>query len=173
MLYVMSTGNCTALSALPNCNFLSFVYYSFFSCCNSCFYFMFQIFTLFNMHLFFDMFYFNIFNIHKHFFNNSIPIMELMLILPKIIIIIIWIAYRNPMFRKKIQKLSNYKDLQIEVAKCVNLKLQLSFCREKLDIIKNRTENHVSKILGHISISDLQKITLCGTVHIIRKTRSI
>ena len=40
-------------------------------------------------------------------------------------------------------------------------------------LVKNGTENYISKIPGNIRITELQKIVLLGTAHILRRSLSI
>jgi len=40
-------------------------------------------------------------------------------------------------------------------------------------LVKMRTENYIGKIPGNIRITELQKIVLLGTAHILRRTLSI
>jgi len=40
-------------------------------------------------------------------------------------------------------------------------------------LVKKRTENYIGKIPGNIRITELQKIVLLGTAHILRRTLSI
>ena len=66
---------------------------------------------------------------------------------------------------KTMEKLTEYKDLEIENEKTSD---HWSFraCQ------KGR-ENYIGKIPGNIRITELQKTVLLGTAHILRKTLSI
>jgi len=41
------------------------------------------------------------------------------------------------------------------------------------ELVKKRIENYIGKIPGNIRITELQKIVLLGTAHILRRTLSI
>ena len=76
--------------------------------------------------------------------------------------------------KKEFKKLATYKDLQIEVTRMWQLETTIiPVVIGALGMIKKGTETHVNKIPGNISIPELQKITLMGTAHILRKTLSI
>ena len=76
--------------------------------------------------------------------------------------------------KKEFQKLSNYTDLRIEVTKMWSLDTTVvPVVIGALGTIKKGTEKYVEKLPGQPSLSELQKITLMGTSHILRKALSI
>ena len=76
--------------------------------------------------------------------------------------------------KKEYKKLSNYKDLQIEVTKMWGLDTTIvPVVIGALGMIKKGTKKHLEKLPGNPSLAELQKITLLGTSHILRKTLSI
>ena len=75
---------------------------------------------------------------------------------------------------KEFKKLSHYKDLSIEVTKMWSLKTSIvPVVIGALGTIKKGTEQHIEKLPGNPSLRELQKITLMGTAHILRKALSI
>ena len=75
---------------------------------------------------------------------------------------------------KEFEKLSKYKDLEIEVTKMWQLKTQtVPVIVGALGTIGKGLDKHLEKIPGNPSINEIQKITLLGTVHILRKTLSM
>ena len=75
---------------------------------------------------------------------------------------------------KIFEKLSKYKDLEIEVTKMWHLKTTaLPVVVGALGIVAKTTPNYVSQIPGAPSLTELQKITLMGTTHILRKVLSM
>ena len=75
---------------------------------------------------------------------------------------------------KEVEKLSKYKDLEIEVTKMWEMKTStVPIVVGALGLIKRGLEKCVSQIPGHIRIEELQKIALLGNAHILRKTLSI
>ena len=75
---------------------------------------------------------------------------------------------------KEFDKLSKYKDLEIEIRKMWNLKTTIvPVIVGALGMIKKGTQAHLDKIPGHHSIQEIQKIVLTSTAHILRKTLSI
>ena len=80
---------------------------------------------------------------------------------------------------KIFEKLSKYKDLEIEVTKMWHLKTTtlpvvigaLGIVAASLGIAAKATPNYVSQIPGAPSLTELQKITLMGTAHILRKVQ--
>ena len=72
------------------------------------------------------------------------------------------------------EKLSKYKDLEIEVEKLWHMKtVTIPVVIGALGMIKKGTEKHLDKIPESPNLGELQKITLTGTAHILRKTLSI
>ena len=75
---------------------------------------------------------------------------------------------------KEFEKLSKYKDLQIEVTNMWSLETTIvPVVIGALGMIKKGTEKHIEKLPGKPSLHELQKITLMGTAHILRKALSI
>ena len=75
---------------------------------------------------------------------------------------------------KTTEKLSKYKDLEIEVERMWGLKTTtVQVVMEALGTIKNDMENYSNKIPGNINIYELQKITLLSTAHLLLRVLSI
>ena len=75
---------------------------------------------------------------------------------------------------KEFEKLSKYKDLEIEVTKMWQLKTQtVPVDVGLLGKIGKGIDKHLEKIPGNPGINEIQKITLLGTAHILRKTLSM
>ena len=67
---------------------------------------------------------------------------------------------------KIFEKLSKYKDLEIEVTKIWHLKVTaLPVAISALVMVAKTTPNYVSQIPGAPSLTELPKITLMGTLH--------
>ena len=72
------------------------------------------------------------------------------------------------------EKLSKYKDLEIEITKMWGLKkITVPVVIGALGVVKKGIEKHTDKIPGKINITELQKIALLGSSHILRKVLSI
>ena len=72
-----------------------------------------------------------------------------------------------------IAKLSEYKDLEIEVTRMCGMSTEtVPLVIGALGVIKRGLEEQTGKILGSINISELQKIMLLGTSHILRRVLS-
>ena len=70
--------------------------------------------------------------------------------------------------------LSKYKDLEIEITKMWGLKtITVPVAIGALGVVKKGFEEHIDKIPGKINITELQKIALLGSSHILRKVLSI
>ena len=69
---------------------------------------------------------------------------------------------------KVTEKLSKYKDLEIETSETETIPVIIG----ALGAIKKGLETYLGRIPGQISISELQKITLLGTAHILRRVLS-
>ena len=66
------------------------------------------------------------------------------------------------------EKLSMYKDLEIEITKMWGLKtITVPVVMGALGIVKKGIEKHTEKIPGKINITELQKIALLGSSHIL------
>ena len=75
---------------------------------------------------------------------------------------------------KSLKNLSKYKDLEIEVTKMLHLKTTSPpVVIGALGMVAKAAPNYVSQIPGARSLIELQKITLMGTAHILRKVLSI
>ena len=75
---------------------------------------------------------------------------------------------------KAAEKLSKYKDLEIEITKMWGLKtITVPVVVGALGVVKKGIKKHVDKIPGKINITELQKIALLGSSHILRKVLSI
>ena len=75
---------------------------------------------------------------------------------------------------KTTEKLTKYKDLEIEVERMWGLKTTtVPVVMGALGTIKKDMENYSNKIPGNINIHELQKITLLSTAHLLRQVLSI
>ena len=75
---------------------------------------------------------------------------------------------------KEFQKLSKYKDIEIEVTKMWKLKTKIiPVVIGALGMIKKGTQNFIDQIPGKLSLQEMQKIVLTNTAHILRKVFSI
>ena len=74
---------------------------------------------------------------------------------------------------KVTEKLSKYKDLEIETSRIWGMRMEMiPVIIGALGAIKKGLETYLGRIPGQISISELQKITLLGTAHILRRVLS-
>ena len=74
---------------------------------------------------------------------------------------------------KVTEKLSKYKDLKIETSRMWGMRTEtIPVIIGVLGAIKKGLETYLGRIPGQISISELQKITLLGTAHILRRVLS-
>ena len=75
---------------------------------------------------------------------------------------------------KVTEKLSKYKDLEIEVGRMWGMKATtILVVIEALGLIKKGLEKYIQQIPGNIKVPELQKIRLLGTSLILRKALSI
>ena len=75
---------------------------------------------------------------------------------------------------KEFQKLSKYKDLEIDVTKMWKLKTKIiPVVIGALGMIKKGIQNFIDQIPGNPSLQEMQKIVLTSTAHILRKVLSI
>ena len=75
---------------------------------------------------------------------------------------------------KEVEKLSKYKDLEIEIGRMWNTKtIVIPLVIGSLGIIRKGMKRYVEQLPGKIMIEELQKIVLLGTAHILRRTLSI
>ena len=74
----------------------------------------------------------------------------------------------------KVEKLSKYKDLEIEIERMWGMKATtIPVVIGALGLIKKGLEKYTKQIPGNIKISELRKIALLGKSRILRKTLSI
>ena len=74
---------------------------------------------------------------------------------------------------KVTEKLSKYKDLEIETSRMWGMRTEtIPVIIGALGAIKKGLETYLGRIPGQLSISKLQKITLLGTAHILRRVLS-
>jgi len=75
---------------------------------------------------------------------------------------------------KEVEKLSKYKDLEIEISRMWGMKTTtVPVVIGALGLIKKGLDKRIQQIPGNPTIPELQKIVLLGSAHIIRKTLSI
>ena len=75
---------------------------------------------------------------------------------------------------REFEKLSKYKDLEIETTKMWHLEtVTIPVIVGALGTIGKGLDNYIKKIPGNPSLPEIQKITLTGTAHILRKTLSM
>ena len=74
---------------------------------------------------------------------------------------------------KVAEKLSKYKDLEIDITKMCGLKtITVPVFIGALEVVKKGIEKHIDKIPGKINITELQKIALLGSSLILQKVLS-
>ena len=87
--------------------------------------------------------------------------------------------YVHPCWKEKFpvkdtEKLAKYKDLEIEIEQMWGMKATtIPVVIGALGLIKKGLEKYAKQIPCNIKISELQKIVLLGTSHILRKILSI
>ena len=75
---------------------------------------------------------------------------------------------------KEFEKLSKYKDLEIEIAKMWKMKTKtIPVVVGALGMIKKGAQKYVNEIRGNLSLAEIRKIVLNRTVHILRRTLSL
>ena len=75
---------------------------------------------------------------------------------------------------KEVEKLSKYEDLEIEINRMWNMKtIVIPVVIGNLGIIRKTNDKLIKQLPGTPHIEMLQKITLLGTAHILRKVLSI
>ena len=75
---------------------------------------------------------------------------------------------------KVFEKLSKYKDLEIEVEKMWHLKTKtLPVVIGALGLIKKDTDKFLEQIPGNLRLEEVQKIVLNSTAYILRRALSI
>ena len=72
------------------------------------------------------------------------------------------------------EKISKYKDLEIEITRMWQMKTEIiPVAIGALGVIKKGSEKFISEIAGNINLQETQKTTLLGTAHILRKVLPI
>ena len=75
---------------------------------------------------------------------------------------------------KEFDKLSKYKDLQIEIERMWHLKTTvIPIVVGALGMVKRGIQNHLKSLPGEPKLQEIQKIVLTSTAHILRKALSI
>ena len=75
---------------------------------------------------------------------------------------------------KTMEKLTKYKDLEIEIGKSWGMKTTtVPVIIGAFGLVKKGRGNYIGKISGNIRITELQETVLLGTAHILRRTLSI
>ena len=75
---------------------------------------------------------------------------------------------------KEFDKLSRYKDLQIEIERMWRLKKTvIPVIVGAIGMVKKGVLNHLKSIPGEPNLQEIQKIVLTSTSHILRKALSI
>ena len=84
------------------------------------------------------------------------------------------VALDKSVSAKTFEKLSKYKDLEIEIGKMWQLRARtIPVVIGALSLVKKGTKDFLDKITGNPSLRKIQKIVLSGTVHVLRKALSI
>ena len=82
-------------------------------------------------------------------------------------------TYKN-ISLKEFQKLSKYKDLEIEVTKMWKLKTKtIPIVIGVLGMIKKGAQNFIDQVPGKASLQEMQKTVLTSTTHILPKVLSM
>ena len=80
----------------------------------------------------------------------------------------------NNVSAKEFEKLSKYKDLEIEVSRMWKVKTQIiPVIVGALGMIKKGTQKYLNDIPGNLSLTEIQKIVLNSTAHILRRALSV
>ena len=75
---------------------------------------------------------------------------------------------------KEYEKVSKYKDLEIEIQKMWHLKTTvIPVVIGALSMIKRKSEDHIKQIHGNPCLQEFQKILLNGTAHLLRPVLSM
>ena len=75
---------------------------------------------------------------------------------------------------KTFEKLSKYKDLEIEIGKMWHPRARtIPVEIGALGLVTKGTKEFLDKISGNPSLQEIQKIVLSGTAHVLRKALSI
>ena len=77
-------------------------------------------------------------------------------------------------FVKEFEKLSKYKDLEIEIAKAWKMKTKtILVIVGALGMIKKEIQKYFNEIPGNLLLAQIQKIMLNSAAHILRRTLSL
>ena len=80
----------------------------------------------------------------------------------------------NNVAEKVFEKLSKYKDLEIEIEKMWHLKTTtIPVVVGALGLIKKGTNAFIEKVPEFLSLQEVQKIVLSSTVHVLRRALSL
>ena len=75
---------------------------------------------------------------------------------------------------KTFEKISKYKDLEIECERAWKMKTKtIPVIVGALGCINKSMKKYIKEIPGNVLVNDVQKITLLGTAHILRKALSM
>ena len=75
---------------------------------------------------------------------------------------------------KDFEKLSKWKDLEIEIAKNWKMKTKtIPVIEGALGMIRKGTHKYLNEISGNLSLIEIQKIVSNSTAHILRRTLSL
>ncbi|XP_030745272.1 uncharacterized protein LOC115874305 [Sitophilus oryzae] len=75
----------------------------------------------------------------------------------------------NNISAKEVEKISKYKDLEIEISRMWNTKTKVVVVVGALGMLTKGHSNFIKLIPGYPSTNEVQKIALLGTAHILRK----
>ena len=77
-------------------------------------------------------------------------------------------------FANEFEKLSKYKDIEIEIAKMWKMKTKtIPVIVGAVGMIKKGTQKYVNEIPENLSLAEIQKVVLHSTAHILRRTLSL
>ena len=75
---------------------------------------------------------------------------------------------------KELEKLSQYKDLEIEIVKMRKMKTKaIPVIVGGLGMIKKGTQKYINEIPGNLFLAEIQTVVLNSTAHILRRTLSL
>ena len=82
-------------------------------------------------------------------------------------------SHRN-IYGNEFEKLTKYKDQDMKISKMSKMKTKtIPVIVMALGMIKKGTQNYVNEIPGIFSLSEIQKIVVKCTTHILRRTLSL